>query len=477
MKRRLARLQHSPFHSLPYDVLRLLLLEHYLSPGQRLYTRDQMQHLHGLTLVSRAFCNLVTRVLVPAIQWLGSAILHEMSGTALCRFTGLCGLALCAHHTPDALSALPRLAYLRVRCDEFHHLASLAQLRELHVENSDALGVLTLQALSGSRTLERLVLRNCAVSFPPCHWFPCLRSLSLSNYTRVDLHGFTALTELTASECDMDGLEEMTQLRRLSMDACTPSNLHRFLPNLQCLESLLVYDNEQEITAFVMRGLNPSLRELTLDAESSPCELGLRLRLTNLTRLSLCWCYDVTGPCRDPSFTDDAQAMTALRELRLFACDVVGDALLSGLTRLTALELSDAQSAPRQRVTDASLSCLTNLRRLVLCNNYTVTDAALHTLTGLTHLDLTKNRRITDAAVSRLTNMRELVLRDNGRIIDDALVPLRQLRALACPLSCISKNYRRQLRQRGVLVFDDTRWDGDDQSPMDYKWPPALHDL
>lgn len=102
----------------------------------------------------------------------------------------------------------------------------------------------------------------------------------------------------------------------------------------------------------------------------------------------------------------------------------ITDAVLQHMTKLTYLNL-----AFNMRISDASVSLLTNLKQLVLTNS-TLADATIMKLPNLRHLDLWNNEIITDDCVSRLTNLRSINLGYNDQITDVALMQLTNLTKL-----------------------------------------------
>jgi hypothetical protein len=102
---------------------------------------------------------------------------------------------------------------------------------------------------------------------------------------------------------------------------------------------------------------------------------------------------------------------------------VVTDSGLSALTRLQKLRLFD-----NHHITNESLTKLSHcLIELSLASIPMITDAALSCMTNLTSLDLYENPNITDAGLSVLTKLVYLGLEGNVVIEDDALLLLTRL--------------------------------------------------
>ncbi len=102
----------------------------------------------------------------------------------------------------------------------------------------------------------------------------------------------------------------------------------------------------------------------------------------------------------------------------------ITNTVLQQMTKLTYLNL-----AFNTRITDISVSLLTNLRQLVLTHSV-ITDTTLLNLPHLRHLDLWNNEVITDASVSQLTNLKSINLNYNYQITDAALCRLTNLTKL-----------------------------------------------
>lgn len=473
--------------ALPLEVLMLILLEHYLEPGRRLYSLTQLCHLlRALPLVSRFFVRLVHDFLVPSIRLLSGTILARLPGDlVLGRFAGLLGLTLSGTDKPRAtaplsgavLTGLTNLTFLRLFGDQYYvreyHLTGLTRLCELRIEYNKSLGEHALEALGPISTLRKLTLWQSRVRLLSTNaqraWRPLLQSLAVCRTTdALSLRDFVALQELVAYDCHLTGLEHLTQLRQLHLSACTTAaNLGQILPRLQSLELLQLYESAQPVTEALLCGLNPErVRALHLDASADPSEwAGIFSHLSALHTLSLRHC----GGTADG--LNCGPLLRSLRHLRLEgACGAIDDATLAQLSQLTALALDESESQ-RLSITDASFSHLTNLHHLWLPANRNITDDALHPLTQLRSLHLQSNARITDRALSRLTNLTELTLDYNTRITEQALSVLPLLRALRCAhASRVSPQYRREQQRRGVLVHDETCVEWGQMTPLDYEW-------
>lgn len=108
---------------------------------------------------------------------------------------------------------------------------------------------------------------------------------------------------------------------------------------------------------------------------------------------------------RNNSITDEILSnFDNLTILNLGSNKRISDVCLSKLTNLTQLDLGN-----NQQISDHSLSCLTQLKALDLDINRNISDFGLKLMTNLTKLTMGPNR-VTDASLSELTNLVDLTV-------------------------------------------------------------------
>lgn len=184
----------------------------------------------------------------------------------------------------------------------------------------------------------------------------------------------------------------------------------------------------------------PSLVSLSLDPASEVSDDGLS-KCLSLRRLSLAEVSGVSDSSvsllqkltyfflYSENITDaSVSCLTNLKELVLHRhASEISDRSVSRLTKLEALKL------PRKScVTDKTLKCLTNLTYLKLeGSNSSITDEGLSGNTQLQTLILSNNKTVSDAGISGLTNLTQLGLELGCIITDDVLSELTNITDLS----------------------------------------------
>jgi hypothetical protein len=98
-----------------------------------------------------------------------------------------------------------------------------------------------------------------------------------------------------------------------------------------------------------------------------------------------------------------------------------------------------------------------------------VDDDELKQLTKLQVLDLSGPNLITDAGLETLVHVEELTLTHNQHITFEAVVKMPSLRYLVAVACELNHEHVRELRNRGVIVFDDYSVEGIDPLPPRYR--------
>ena len=341
------------------------------------------------------------------------------------RLVNLVSLSLAGNEQIDdaCLRALPALTELNLETN-----AVITDGGVMRLTNLTALGLKGNTTVTGVcfvflAKLTTLRLDHCrSVTSAALATVTGLTTLTLSGVNQIDANCLASLTKLTtlslsANERDLSGgLRALTGLTNLNMAYC---NMVAYNDTLPFLTGLVVLDVS---------------RNIAIDSET----LG---HLTSLTTLY------------SPSQLSGAalRQLVNLRTVHLQNTLSITDADLSALHGLTRLVLGHNKS-----ITDRGLASLTNLEKLDLKENTVITDAALHHLPALTSLVLTGNKRITDAGLRAVSGLQRLSLQQNYKITTLGLQALPHLQVLTISEGRVTQELLEALPQQ--CRIRETRW-------------------
>ena len=508
-KRGVAALEERNFFGrggeVPDDVLCLLLRWAY---RDRIETVAEMQELWDMRTLGRPgeaqseqFRRVIDDCVFPNIVSLGEAVMQRISNRWLQRFTALQTIVISERSkaTGEVFPFLSHLEKLVIEEGAEVSDADMQQLaRSIRIVELDC-DCVTNRGFRGQSHLGELRLGPFAKHITHGVFFdiPNLRTLTLAgSYSVDDLSGCDALRTLrlrtigVPSLVDL-GVARLTNLTELSCgheDRALTEDVLRDLVNLTYLEADYA---EHGVTDAVLARMDKLVR-LDLDYCQLLSDEGL-VNLVDLQSLSIGGNQSVG---RQPDVLPSLLRLTALD---ISTTRSVTGATLRQLTGLTFLGLAGVGGSQRRLpIEDADLAELTQLRALVLSQNWHisdealtrltlleflsldslgqkrhpggailherrkhsgVTDACFPALTSLRVLDLSDNTQITGATLSHLPNLEEIYLVGNRHFLA-SLLTLPRLRLVACQRSIllVQVSALRELKileERGVTIIDN----------------------
>jgi hypothetical protein len=128
---------------------------------------------------------------------------------------------------------------------------------------------------------------------------------------------------------------------------------------------------------------------------------------------------------------------------------IITDEDLKDLSPLTELTIT-FDFEKYVRITDKSITALSNLVKLTLIGNSTITNKGLSCLTKLKKLMLQSDQMITDEGLINLTNLTELTLAGPTKITDIGIKYLTNLQTLD-----ISQTYKNKISDKFLQELKD----------------------
>jgi Leucine-rich repeat (LRR) protein len=477
---------------LPDDVLGVIFAWAYRFA---LYSLDEYAELMSMRTISKQFERVIDERVIPSLHFLGGEILREIPEEELALFTDL-QVFLYAQggravgNAPVVQNPFPQLTH-----------RPWAQMTRLRVFSLTSVSLLRYpEELSSKKFLTKLQLRNVGVkdeafrslvhveelSLARCQGLTHDCLLPLKKLVKLELEDLTGFDNLNSClglkhlkimnnvTIDETGIAQLSNVESLALPYLTQSRQQRALPEnqrrriaenvLSKLSGLVSLDLTNNTDIHVAT-VNQLTQLVTLNIAFTEMDTALLNGLTNLTSLNN------SGNSRH------LLVVAELTELKELFMDDRQDILIlpyagrNGIVRPAELPPGiTTLSLDISSILSGSIALLTELTCLYLCQCMrSVDDDELKQLTKLQVLDLSGPNLITDAGLETLVHVEELTLTHNQHITFEAVVKMPSLRYLVAVACELNHEHVRELRNRGVIVFDDYSVEGIDPLPPRYR--------